>query len=213
MKEKLSHSFSPDGSDVEQRERPKIVRIILLRHGETDYNAFERFQGNADIPLNVRGRGQARDARDALREKTYDALYSGPLQRQRGTAEIALGRPIEDEEVDGRLHEISGGFAEGKTRGELPPEAVQAIIDSDFFDYSSVGGERPEDVKRRVDALMKDLFARHAGETVLLVTSAGVSRWIAKHYGDDPNLVIPTGGIAELEFSQDDIERNEPPSS
>ena len=62
--------------------------VILIRHGETDWNVVRRFQGLSDIPLNDTGRQQAGFAKNGLDGKIIDAIYTSPLQRAVETAEI-----------------------------------------------------------------------------------------------------------------------------
>jgi len=179
----------------EQKERVNPFNLMIVRHGETQYNAENRFQGNTDVALTKHGQEQAKAAGEKLKLEGGDIVYAGPLERQRETAEIALGNNFI---IDKRLHEISAGDAEGHTRDELPGKVVEEIIANNFFDYSIVGGESKEEVSRRIDDFISELSFKHPEETVIIVTSAGVARWIAMHYGNNPNLEIPTGGIAEI---------------
>jgi broad specificity phosphatase PhoE len=74
--------------------------VFLARHGETDYNALRRFQGHLPVPLNARGREQARELADLAAQREWATLICSPLARARETADIvgaAIGHyPIED---------------------------------------------------------------------------------------------------------------------
>ena len=77
-----------------------------MRHGETDWNLGNRFQGHADPPLNETGRVQARELAATLAGRTFDAIYASPLRRAFETAEIiAAPHSLEPVPLDG-LREI-----------------------------------------------------------------------------------------------------------
>ena len=113
------------------------VTIYFVRHGETDWNAVQRYQGQTDIPLNAKGRGQAARNGGALRDylgaraSTLDYVAS-PLSRASETMRImrsALGLEIDDFRRDDRLREQSYGHWEGQLWSELPrtdPEGFAA---------------------------------------------------------------------------------------
>ncbi len=65
---------------------PSGTRIILIRHGETEWNRLHRFQGRSDLPLNPKGNNQARSLALALKSETITAIYSSPLERAIETA-------------------------------------------------------------------------------------------------------------------------------
>src|SRR5262245_713293 len=91
--------------------------LVLVRHGQTDWNREERFQGQLDIPLNDAGRAQAETLKQHLGGICFDAAYSSPLRRAYETAEIIAG----DLRVftDARLTEIHHGSWQGKTRQDI----------------------------------------------------------------------------------------------
>jgi broad specificity phosphatase PhoE len=92
-----------------------MTTLLLVRHGETDWNAERRWQGHADVPLNERGRDQAERLAEELENARVDAVYSSDLSRARETAEIVgarLGVPVV---LDPALREIDVGSREGLT--------------------------------------------------------------------------------------------------
>ncbi|MGH6644424.1 MAG: histidine phosphatase family protein, partial [Bradyrhizobium sp.] len=96
--------------------------IVFIRHGETDWNAEGRFQGQQDIPLNTRGRGQARRNGLILKERMPEAaafdFVASPLERTRQTMEIvraAMGLDPAAYRIDPILKEITFGEWEGHT--------------------------------------------------------------------------------------------------
>jgi probable phosphoglycerate mutase len=96
------------------------ARLILVRHGETDWNKAGRFQGQIDIPLNDNGRGQAAAARDFLSNVTINRAWSSTMSRPTETAEIILQAhanvPLSQTEG---LVEIGHGLWEGKLESEI----------------------------------------------------------------------------------------------
>ena len=93
--------------------------VILIRHGETDWNVLHRFQGLTDIPLNDTGRQQAGFAKNGLGDMEIDAIYTSPLQRAVETAEIIRGdREIPIYPTEG-LREMGIGEWEGLLVSEI----------------------------------------------------------------------------------------------
>ncbi len=104
------------------------VRLLLVRHGETEWNRVSRFQGAMDIPLNEVGRSQARQAAAFLREVPLNFAASSPLLRPKETAEIILeSHPGLELRLDQRLCEISHGLWEGKFEREIATEYPELL--------------------------------------------------------------------------------------
>ena len=150
-----------------------MARIILARHGETEWNKLMRVQGGkSDIPLNDFGRSQAEKARDFLCKETFDAVYSSPLCRALETARIITqGRGIEITTLP-ELVEIDAGEYEGILTSELGRRFSQIIseLDENAELPATPGGESISMVQERGWKTMEDIFAKHNGETVLVVT-------------------------------------------
>lgn len=95
-------------------------RLLLVRHGETDWNRQKRFQGLIDVPLNDAGRVQAQQAREFLKSVPLDFAVSSPMLRPKETAEIILQHhPDLSLDLPEPLREISHGLWEGKLEGEI----------------------------------------------------------------------------------------------
>ena len=97
----------------------KSKKILLLRHGETNWNIELRFQGRRDIPLNEQGEEQARRVSQRVRMWSPEIVLSSPLQRALRTAAVVSGRREEQIELDTDLCEISFGMWEGCSTREL----------------------------------------------------------------------------------------------
>lgn len=95
-------------------------RLLLVRHGETEWNRQQQFQGQIDVPLNDNGRLQAQQARDFLASVQIDSAVSSPLLRPKETAEIILqAHPGVTLQLNQQLQEISHGLWEGKYEWEI----------------------------------------------------------------------------------------------
>jgi broad specificity phosphatase PhoE len=149
-----------------------VTTLLLVRHGETDWNAERRWQGHADVPLNERGRKQAHALAEQLARQPIDAIYSSDLSRARDTAEIVGARLGAEVVVDPDLREIDVGPIEGLTAEEAGTvEGWQ--------------GE-PKDVHAaRVLAAVHRIAERHPGGRVLVVTHGGSMRRVHEHLGLD----------------------------
>ena len=114
-------------------------RLLLIRHGETEWNRLSRFQGVKDIPLNDTGKKQGQQAAEFLKDVTIDFAVTSPLLRPKETAEIILGHHSEVKlELNPQLKEISHGLWEGKLKTE---------IEAEFADILRQWEEEPETVQ------------------------------------------------------------------
>lgn len=148
--------------------------IVLVRHGETDWNRERRFQGHADTPLNAAGRAQARDVAHLLSGERFSAVYTSPLRRASETAMI-VGRSLglEPRELEA-LREIDVGDWQGLTVDEVQarfPERLDAASRSGW-----PNGETHEELGARVLPALLDLARAHSGRRILGVTHAGPIR-------------------------------------
>jgi broad specificity phosphatase PhoE len=152
-----------------------VTTLILVRHGETDWNAQQRWQGHSDTALNDAGREQAR--RLAAQLDGVDALYSSDLARARETAEILAERIGVDIRFDERLRERGFGAWEGLTAEEIEssfPDEQQrwrAGIGAGAHD-----AEPFEAFAARVGSFIEEVGRRHVGEEVLVVAHGGTIR-------------------------------------
>ncbi|WP_204102646.1 MULTISPECIES: histidine phosphatase family protein [Spirulina sp. CCY15215] len=103
--------------------KPPAVRLLLVRHGETEWNRMSRFQGMMDIPLNETGKEQARKAAQYLKDVQIDFAVTSSLLRPKETAEIILeyhqSVPLA---LEDQFKEISHGLWEGKLESEIEAE-------------------------------------------------------------------------------------------
>lgn len=166
-----------------------MKRLILIRHGQTDYNATQRLQGQIDIEMNTVGREQARDVARSLSGLTdVQAVYASPLSRAFGTAEAIAAHLNVNVRADERLLERAFGQWEGLTRAQIQeqwPEKFHAWVSGG--NVEGVGVESRTHVGERVNAACRDFHERHADGTVLVVShGAAISIGITMMLGLDP---------------------------
>jgi broad specificity phosphatase PhoE len=148
-----------------------VATLLLVRHGETDWNAARRWQGHADRPLTGRGREQARKLAAELDDVA--AVYASDLARARETAEIVaaeLGLPVTTRRD---LREIDVGPFEGLTREEVDQRFPDAARLADERGWGWEGGETPGQMAGRVFAALREIAESHPGERVLVVLHGG----------------------------------------
>lgn len=150
--------------------------ILMARHGETEWNRENRFQGHADTTLNEWGREQARALAERLVGENVAAVYASPLRRAHETAEIVAERlGLEVEAVDA-LREVDVGSWSGLTRAEIEqrfPEGFRRWLE---FGHGWDDGESYEELGTRVLAALAELARRHPEERVLVVSHGGPMR-------------------------------------
>ena len=147
-----------------------MTTLLLVRHGETDWNAARRWQGHADVPLNARGLEQARTLAEQLMAEPVDAIYASDLSRARDTAAVVGERLGVSVVVDADLREIDVGPIEGLTAEEARG-------------FDGWQGEPREAHAVRVLRAVHRIAARHPGERVLVVTHGGSLRRVHEHLG------------------------------
>jgi broad specificity phosphatase PhoE len=159
-----------------------MTELILVRHGETDWNRENRFQGRADPPLNALGRRQSAELADALVGEAIARVYTSPLRRASETAGIVADRLGLEVEPLEPLQEIDVGAWSGLTREEVaatfPAEYARWL---ERAPHGFENGETYEQLAARVVPAIRDLAARHPSETVLVVTHGGPSRVLQAH--------------------------------
>ena len=153
-----------------------MTTIVLVRHGETDWNREHRFQGHADPPLNEVGRAQALELAAALAAESFTRIYSSPLVRARETAEIlAASRGLSVEPHDA-LKEVDVGSWSGMTVSEVEsrfPDGYRRWVESRS---GWEDGETFEELGRRVVSGVLALAAQDDGAALLAVTHGGPLR-------------------------------------
>ena len=152
------------------------TEFLLIRHGETDMNREQRFQGQIDVPLNVRGHLQAQRLAERLLGEPLDAFYCSDLTRARQTASPAEAQLRVAATPLPALREQGFGILEGLAFPEVVaryPEEFEAWRRHDP-DYALPGGESVRAFHARVMDAVLDLAQRHAGQRLALVTHGGV---------------------------------------
>lgn len=179
-------------------------RIILIRHGETDWNLQGRYQGKADIDLNATGRGQAAKLSIRLQNEAIDRVYSSDRIRAVSSARIIFhGR---EPEIEADLREISFGVFEGLNYEEILeryPE-VHAGWMKNPFDAMIPGGEAPADFRKRVLGAFGNIVSLNKGKVVAIVAHGGPVNVIVRDIlgAKVPDDFIPgPTSVSIIEFS------------
>lgn len=156
------------------------ARIILVRHGETDWNHSGKLQGHIDIPLNAQGHRQAAALADRLAGEPIDFVISSDLARARQTAIAIADRhglyPVQHAELRERAF---GGF-EGMTHGEIEqihPQAyadMRARLPDASLPPGAGRGETLREFHARSCAALTLLAQQHAGKLIVVVAHGGV---------------------------------------
>jgi broad specificity phosphatase PhoE len=179
-----------------------------VRHGATDWNKSRRAQGQADIPLNRKGRRQARKAAATLSSYDIAAVYSSDLQRAFDTARPIAAAHGMDVVTDPAFREIDQGDWEGLHTDEIRRRWPE-LWGSARHVKRRPGGESPEEVTERALAGLARLLEAHPSKTVAVVSHGGTIRWLvatAKGYGvagSQRLRGLSNGGIVAVEAERD----------
>lgn len=172
-----------------------MTRVILVRHGETLWNAGRKFQGQSDIALNAVGLKQAELTAQRLANENIDAAYSSDLKRSRETAEtIARGRGL-DVRARSELREINFGEWEGMTFEEISAHSPGALerMRADTESVRPPGGESWSDVRQRVQAVFDEIYHQYPTGTVLVVSHVNpLKLFLSSLLGSELSLMFRT---------------------
>ena len=153
------------------------IRVVLWRHGQTDWNVENRFQGHSDIPLNKVGHYQASEAAKVLAALRPDRIISSDLIRAQETAAPLAALTDIKIEINPNLRETDGGLWEGKLASEN--RATHGELFANWYEGgdepAGVTGERRSDVAKRAVAVIEKETTNFSG-TIVFVTHGGTVR-------------------------------------
>lgn len=180
-------------------DRPR--RLVLVRHGETEWSATGRHTGSTDVPLTETGRAQAAALREALEGWRFDTVLVSPLARARDTAAL-LARPEPIEVVDD-LREWDYGDDEGRTAAEIRVDRPGWSV----WNEGPTGGETIGEVAVRTARVLRRAAAFEGD--VLLVAHGHVlrvlaTRWLGFHAAEGRALHLDPATVSVLERHRDD---------
>ena len=178
--------------------------IILWRHGQTDWNVANKFQGHTDIPLNSVGEYQVKHAARLVVDMKPTAILSSDLSRARNTAQALSDLNGLSIIIDERLRETNCGKWEGLTGEEIRAVDHVALKEWSLGGDNPAGGtgDRRSEVGARAKAAIEDFLAGKDGETLIVATHGGTARAIIGSYLELP---IPywskIGGLSNASWS------------
>lgn len=153
-----------------------IMKVYLIRHGETEYNKQRKLQGKCDIELNEYGRELAKITAEALKNVNFDVVYTSPLKRAKETAQIIIGEKKIAVIEEARIQEISFGDYEGLCcQGEnfnIPDKSFRNFFDLPEEYNVPPNGETFEEVIKRTGEFWNELIQKkeYADKTILVST-------------------------------------------
>lgn len=167
------------------------MKLYLVRHGITDWNARKKIQGQVDIPLNETGRDLARKTAEGLKDVPFDLCMTSPLCRAKETARIILGSRNVNILDEPRLMEMAFGDYEGKCcsrEGWELPEGFHKFFDDPAGYEPPRGGESFADVKKRTGAFLADLYQKpeYRGLNILITTHGAALAGLLNNIKQEP---------------------------
>lgn len=153
-------------------------RLLIVRHGETEWNAEGRIQGHTDIGLSEKGRQQARSVARRLVDVPIDVAHCSDLSRTCETAKIILGERAIPLQLTPKLREYHKGVFEGLTAVEMKdryPDLYAASLLPDL-DFAPTGGESIRQTSARMADFVAQVKEHHLDDTMLIVGHGGSLR-------------------------------------
>ena len=186
-----------------------MTELLFIRHGETDWNRQQRFQGQIDVPLNATGRAQADRLATRLAAERYDVFFTSDLTRARETAApLATAWALQPVAVPG-LREQSFGIWEGLDVPTIKDRHGAMWQDwlQHHGDFALPGGESLRQFHARVLAAVQQIAHAAAGQRLAIVTHGGVldMLWRSAHGLSLDGLracEIPNTGLNRMRWVQ-----------
>lgn len=171
----------------------RLTKICVTRHGETDWNTTGILQGWIDVPLNDKGRAQARELAETLGEWGFSRVCTSPLRRSAETAEIVcklwgLPPPIEYEGLKERCFGVIQGMPKAELSVSHPGLHYEILRRNPACDFE--GGESVDGFADRVIGALRDIAAEHRGTRVLAITHGWVMDAITRHIRHLPRTAV-----------------------
>jgi len=174
------------------------TQVIIVRHGETEWNLKLIRQGHLDSPLTYRGAAQAKALADRLALERFSTLYSSDLGRALQTAQMIADVTGHEIITDPRLRERHLGIFQG-----LSGDEIRARFPDEYHSHRTLGptyvipqGESVEQQVARNIAYLNELAEKHFGETIVVVTHGGVLSGLFRH-----TFSIPYNAPRRFEFT------------
>lgn len=161
----------------------KETEIILIRHGETEWNSQKRMQGHSNSDLSEVGRGQIQALGELMKNVSFDHIYSSDSLRTSQTAEAITQYSGHTLQFDQRIREKNLGVFEGLTSTEAKerhPE-IYRLFKTAGANYVIDEGESTQQLLERALEFSEEIRLRHPQERVVMVTHGGVVRVLMKH--------------------------------
>ncbi|HYX09012.1 MAG TPA: histidine phosphatase family protein [Bacteroidales bacterium] len=185
-----------------------MLEVVVIRHGETEWNKERIFQGQKNSPLTEKGKKQAKELGKRLSGDTFNRIFASDLGRAWQTAELicaAGNHPSTESDI--RIQERSFGIAEGKTYEELMskhPDIFESLKKRDP-EYAVPGGESPVELYERTVDFFTEKARGLYGKRILVVTHGGVltmfTRYVLSIPLDQPRkFKLPNTGYNEFVF-------------
>ena len=143
------------------------MKLYVVRHGQTEWNALKKMQGSADIPLNERGKEQAQETKSNLENINFDIIICSPLIRARQTAEIINSDRNLDIIFDDRLRERNYGEFEGTIKSSF-----------NYNDLKYIKAENVQDFFKRIYNFLDEIKISYSDKNILIVCHAGITKAI-----------------------------------
>lgn len=189
------------------------MTLLLIRHGETDWNRELRFQGQIDVPLNDTGLEQARRVGEQLAGEKVQSVICSDLLRTRQTAAAPASRLAKVAISDRALREQDFGVVDGMRSEDIQTRYPQAWESWTRFDpdFAFDGGESTRQFHERVMAAIERIFSARRDQRLVLVTHGGVLDMVYRSALGLPlsgprQSVIPNGGISRVRVSDGGVE-------
>jgi probable phosphoglycerate mutase len=178
--------------------RNALLRLYLIRHGETEWSLSGQHTGTTDVPLTARGEDMARGLKQRLQDIEFACVLTSPRQRARRTSELAGLGPAAG--LDANLAEWDYGDYEGKRSVDIYKERP----DWNIFRDGCPGGETPNQVSSRADQLIADL-AEYKGNVALFSHGhfgcALAARWIGLPLVDGQHFSLDPAALSILSYA------------
>jgi broad specificity phosphatase PhoE len=184
------------------------LKLFIFRHGETQWNVEQRFQGHIDIPLNENGRDQARQLVPYFKEQSIEAILSSDLSRAFETATIIANHLQVPVFQDNRLREAHLGAAQGLTHNEIQEQFGESLVQRwrssqvTDADVCYPGGETGNKILERVFEGLEHFLCSQPFTRVGVATHGGVIRRVMQSLlpPHSPPIPIPNGVVYQLSY-------------